>query len=168
MSNTKEERDAKSKDRRTIRLRSSTVGRGSPDQYGLTAATRRPGDGGRFNHSTQKWLDLIEQAASEPGEWFNRRFYYGDPPPQHNSFNNIAGYLTKQGQSNGKIKDTDLLVRIRELVDLYKVQFDARYTFTPVRSDDRTKGEWMHMVFVKADRTGLAVKDRDAFAVNGD
>lgn len=169
-----EEREAKRKSREGTKLKllGTGLGKGSPDWLSLGDAVVQAGTGlrGRNRRSTGEWLQLIENCVAEPGEWFNRKFYYkSDSAPGNNAQSRTARWFQNQGDT-GDTKtlfpgQKALIERIKEVVKIYGVNFEAQYTPALVRSDNLEKGDVMHVVFIKAIRV-KSPKASDVFALS--
>lgn len=129
------------------KLIGTALGKGGPDFMGFTeyiTAARR-------SESVEEWMTLVETVVNDPGEWYNRKFYYNDPEQKQN-FATMAGLFSNQGHTQAKSFSPNverLVERIREVCKLYRGKFEVTYTRIPGPSDDKDKGPFMHVVYVK-------------------
>lgn len=148
-----DERETKKRERRRVNLTQSVISEGSPAFFGLEEEVRLTGAPNQFRTSTRDWLKLVEMCAENVGSWYNRKFYYETPAvtPKTNTYTSVASII----KNNGVTKNNDqhiqrLATRVKELSDVYRLNFETAYTRDHVPSDDPSKGECMHVIFVRA------------------
>ena len=160
------ERELKQKERRSVKVKGSALGKGDAMYLGVFEALAGQGSP---NESSDLWIELFQSCVDDPAEWYNRKFYYDEPRDcnSHSSFSSII-------KRNGHIKpeateyNTAWCKKLRELSQLYGGEFEAQYTRTTVKSDAPHKGAYMTIMFVRFVKTPRKVNVKDAMAVHSD
>lgn len=134
---------------RTVKVKGSAVGKGGAAEFGFSPEDLAgSGYSSRTGTAEKEWRKVMELAVKDPGEWYHRKVYYSqNDAPQSNS--TYASIFNQQGETGAKNHGDPIPTLVREVCKLHNGKFVATYTRRAGPSDDNSKGNWMHMVYVK-------------------
>lgn len=157
------ERELKQKERRQVRLKASALGKGGAEYLGVIEAIA----GRQDPEASNMWVQLFKTCVDDPGEWYNRKFYYPEERDS-NSHSSIASFINKQGHIREEAAEYKSVwcQKLRELSKLYGGEFQAEYTSKTVKSDAPHKGAFMNIMFVRFVKVAPKVALKDAMAVH--
>lgn len=157
------ERELKQKSRRQVKLKATALGKGGAEFLGILEHIAGKQDPNVRN----LWVELFQTCVEDPGEWYNRKFYY-DNENKGNSHGSVASVINRQGETSDTdpARNTLWCQKLRELSKLYGGEFQAEYTRDAVKSDAPHQGKFMNIVFVRFVRTPRKPRVQDAMAVH--
>jgi len=160
------ERELKQKARRPVKVKGTALGKGDALYLGVFEALAGQGT---TNESSDLWVELFQTCAEDPGEWYNRKFYY-DEERDTNSHSSLANMIRRNGHIKEETNEynTTWCRKLRELCKIYGGEFQAEYTRGTVKSDAPSKGKTMSIVFVRFVKTPRKPSIQDAMAVHSD